>query len=371
MTIKKFWDSCHRNKKVSALSGVTYENTVNIFKIKDLIKPGIKVLEVGVGLGYVVEGFHNKGAIVSCLDISDVAIAHVKDYCEKTYTLDNLKELPSNYFDVITCGNVVQHIDTKLLKIELKHIIRSLKESGVFSVEFVSNNTVEDSGLNPSERTIKHGGCCRTPVFLEGLINNAGGLCELIYDHEIKGNATVQGCHIFRVTKIKHPSALKHKKVFVTGVYGSGKSTLANQVSNYYNYPIVDFDVLFKYNSELCQCKKILNKLEKMGCFIMDAIPLSISSNIAKQRMYTWDMFSKWEKKNDVQIICSYCPEKVWIKRVKKRQKIAIDIHLDSYRRFYSANIQMINTFKNVLFWDSNANEYTTKQIMLERTKNE
>jgi len=199
--IKRFWENCHKNKKIGSLSGVEYKTTVDVFKLNPLIEPGIRVLEVGVGLGYVVRGFHDAGAVVSCVDISEGALERVAPYCEDVFTIEDLGKLPSDYFDIIVCGNVVQHIATELLIIELEHIVRSLKKGGVFAVEFVSNNKTEDTGINPSDDVIKRGGCCRTPEYLEKLINNAGGQCKLIYDHEVKGNPTVQGCHIFHVTK--------------------------------------------------------------------------------------------------------------------------------------------------------------------------
>jgi len=201
MDIEKFWNDCHRKETIAALSGVSYDETVDFLKVRNLIKPGIRVLEVGVGLGYVTKGLYDKEILVSCLDISEVAVERVKDYCENIYMIEDLEKLPSDYFDIILCNNVVQHVSTELLVGELKHLIRSLKESGIFSVEFVSNSAVEDTGINASLVTMQGGGCCRTPQYLEKMINTVGGECELVFNSLVPNNPTVTDYYVFHVTK--------------------------------------------------------------------------------------------------------------------------------------------------------------------------
>jgi ubiquinone/menaquinone biosynthesis C-methylase UbiE len=172
--------------------------------VKDILKKGDKVLEIGVGLGYVTQGFKENGINVSALDISQVALNRVRDYCEKLYIVDKISELPDNCFDVIICQNGIQHIPTYLLEIELPHLIRSLKPTGVFAMEFVSSQIAEDTGkdFNSDIKWDESIGCyCRTPAFLEKLINNFGGNCKLVYDYHGDIEPYIKGCHIFHITK--------------------------------------------------------------------------------------------------------------------------------------------------------------------------
>jgi len=198
--IASFWDNCHTNDKIESLSGCQYDETIDFLKIRDYINSGSNVLEIGVGLGYVTKGLYDNKIKVSCLEVSSVGAGRVKDYCDQVYLTSELEKLPSDYFDVIICNNVVQHVVTDLLIEELKYVIRSLKVGGVFAVEFVSTVGVEDTGVDPSFSEIQNGGLCRTPEYLEKIINGFGGQCELVFTNEVDFDI-VQGHHVFHVTK--------------------------------------------------------------------------------------------------------------------------------------------------------------------------
>lgn len=200
LDIEIFWDNCHDKNIVESLSGCQYDETIDFLKLRSYIKPGINVLEMGVGLGYVTKGLYEDGMKVTALDISTIALERVNNYCEDIYLTGDLDKLQSDYFDIIICNNVIQHIPTDILIVELKEIIRSLKTGGVFAVEFVSNNMVEDTGINPSLGVIKNGGCCRTPKYLEKLIEKIGGKCELVFTRPVDFDV-VQGHHVFHVVK--------------------------------------------------------------------------------------------------------------------------------------------------------------------------
>ena len=185
---------------MEALSGCQYDETIDFLKVRDRIKPNINVLEVGVGLGYVTKGLYDNKTNVSCLEISDIGAERVKSYCEKVYTVNNLEKLPTDYFDVIICNNVIQHVPTDILVEELKEVMRSLKTGGVFAIEFVSNDVIEDTGISPSLGVVKNGGCCRTPKYLEKLLEKFGGKCELVFTNVVDFDI-VKGHHVFHVKK--------------------------------------------------------------------------------------------------------------------------------------------------------------------------
>ena len=104
------------------------------------------------------------------------------------------------YFDIIICHNVVQHIPTDLLILEFTHLLRTLKTDGVFALEFVSSGSKDDGGLNVNYSGQDTGRYCRTPEYLENLINNVGGKCEMVVNYEIH-NSEITGCHVFHVRK--------------------------------------------------------------------------------------------------------------------------------------------------------------------------
>lgn len=200
--IKNFWEDKHKTEDVAALSGCLYDETIDFLDLRAYIKPEINVLEVGVGLGYVTKGLFDNNMKVTALDISDVSLERVNPYCENVYNTKDIYNLLSDYFDVIICNNVVQHVPTDILIEELKEIIRSLKTDGVFAVEFVSSDGFEDNGVNPHIEEIKNGGLCRTPIFLEKLIEGVGGKCKLVFDKKVDINI-VKGHHVFHVRKNK------------------------------------------------------------------------------------------------------------------------------------------------------------------------
>lgn len=199
--IISFWENCHKREIEEFLSGSKYDEIISFLKVDQLIEKDSKVLEVGVGFGYVVQGLHDFGAIVSALDVSYEVLSKVEDICEYVYSVEDVYKLPSNYFDCIMCVNVVQHVPTDLLKEELKHCIRSLKEnSGVMAVEFVSANDTEDLGLNASEAFIKNGYCCRAPDYFIRMVEELGGVCDIVSskDCDINGVHAWHVAHIWR-----------------------------------------------------------------------------------------------------------------------------------------------------------------------------
>lgn len=204
--IKSYWDSINKVEHLGALSGCQYQETIDFLKVTDLLKKNDNVLEVGVGLGHVTKGFHENGYSISALDISQVALTRVREYCTQTYLVDDIDKLPTDYFNIIICHNGIQHIPTYLLKKELFHLIRSLTPQGVFAMEFISTNLTEDTGIDSeildNLKWDANIGCyCRTPEYLEKMINECGGKCELVYDCRGDIAENITGCHIFHIRK--------------------------------------------------------------------------------------------------------------------------------------------------------------------------
>jgi len=175
---QEFWNEQHNQNNERTLSGCSFDATVDFLNVKDLIVPGMRVLEIGCGLGYVTKGFAEI-AEVSVLYISDSALDRVRPICESVYHIDNVESLPTNYFDLIICHNVVQHVLTESLVVELKHAIRSLAPTGTFALEYVWADGIEDNGANPDPKWATAGHLCRSDKFMINLIDTLGGNCTI------------------------------------------------------------------------------------------------------------------------------------------------------------------------------------------------
>ncbi|MDO8340715.1 MAG: class I SAM-dependent methyltransferase, partial [Candidatus Woesebacteria bacterium] len=106
------------------------------FALKELKnKKGIKLLDVGCGVGDFVEAFsyYLPKLNLTAVDISKKAIKSAKKRKIKArFIVSEAEKLPfkSNFFDIVTCFDVVEHV--KSPSIMLKEINRVLKPGGIF-----------------------------------------------------------------------------------------------------------------------------------------------------------------------------------------------------------------------------------------------
>lgn len=198
--IKEFWENNHTAKNKSILSGCKYNETIDFLKVQSFIKKGNKVLEIGVGLGYVTQGFYNDGLLVSALDISEIALSNVKKYCEKLFLIKDIESIPKDYFDLIICHNVIQHVPTDLLKKELFYCIRSLKDNGIFAMEFISTfeniNDTWNENYKHSKNSLPN--FYRSIDYMGGIIKECGGSYEMVVNNKCNIGKT-KGCHVFHI----------------------------------------------------------------------------------------------------------------------------------------------------------------------------
>jgi len=179
-------------------------------------------------------------------------------------------------------------------------------------------------------------------------------------------------------------------KVFVTGVYGSGKTRFAKAYARRRGLPYYEFDLLHDYRSREKQSGRILDGLP--GSFVIDAIPIDENDG--------WDDFAAYEARNEVLVVCVYCPDRArWLRRIQEKEyrndprqggraalrllyriarlrlrpryPLSIDTarHLREYRLFFSRNAPYLSRFRHVLYYDSSRAEYTTAGEMLRRVR--
>jgi SAM-dependent methyltransferase len=197
---QKFWEQQHKIDNVRTLSGCAFDDTVDFLNVRDLLVPDMRVLEIGCGLGYVTQGF-SKIANVSVLDISKTALDRVKPFCESVYHIDNVKSLPTDYFDLIICHNVVQHVPTAPLTIEFEHAIRSLEPAGTFAVEYVWANDIEDDGVEFEPGWATAGHLCRSDEFMTKLIKRLGGTSKISRTNPVPKHRKIHGLTVLHVQK--------------------------------------------------------------------------------------------------------------------------------------------------------------------------
>jgi len=197
---QKFWEQQHGLDNIRTLSGCAFDATVDFLNVRDLLVPDMHVLEIGCGLGYVTEGF-SKIAKISVLDISKTALDRVRPFCESVYHIYDVESLPTDFFDLIICHNVVQHIPTKPLTTELEHAIRSLKPTGTFAVEYVWANNIEDNGVEFDPAWATAGLLCRSDKFMSELIKRLGGTSKISRTNPVPKHRKIHGLTVLHIQK--------------------------------------------------------------------------------------------------------------------------------------------------------------------------
>jgi ubiquinone/menaquinone biosynthesis C-methylase UbiE len=105
-----------------------WDARLNTFRTNKLIKlvnncNGKKVLDVGCGTGTITKFF--KGGVVG-IDVSKEAIRQAKEKGIScfTYDLNEKIDFPENYFDVINCSQVIEHVfNTEVLVSEISRML--------------------------------------------------------------------------------------------------------------------------------------------------------------------------------------------------------------------------------------------------------
>lgn len=163
-----WWDEKHAGNSTRYLTGSTGKVVWDFLKIEKLLIPNAHVLEIGVGLGFCTRDVVARGVRLSVLDISEVALARVRDFTYAQYqTPDNL---PSGGFDLVFSHLVVQHMSDEDLLQQMKEVLRALRPKGIFAFQFADCG--QRSQTTESQRI---GGCCRSVVDIEKIVQEAVG----------------------------------------------------------------------------------------------------------------------------------------------------------------------------------------------------
>lgn len=120
-----------------------YEDVSTFDYFSDLLKPGMRVLDLGCNISKWNRLFRKLGLIYEGLDGSPTAIKVAKErFPENTYYLTNAKEMSFHErFDVVFTHTVLQHMDIETKKKVIPKVRDALKDEGLFIIEEKCDDT--------------------------------------------------------------------------------------------------------------------------------------------------------------------------------------------------------------------------------------
>ncbi len=172
--LQSWWERAHQADHAFWLSGTPGIEVWRCLGVEELVTPGASVLNIGVGLGLCTRHLAERDCLVSAMDISPTALQRVSDVA-RTYLADDMAALPPRAFDLALSHLVAQHMLDQDIQAQMEAVIRALKPTGVFAIQFASwLDDVEDE----SERSTfdaKRGGMFRTSAKMKDMAARAGG----------------------------------------------------------------------------------------------------------------------------------------------------------------------------------------------------
>jgi SAM-dependent methyltransferase len=177
--LEDWWERAHKRDHTFWLSGTVGQEVWERLSVRDRLKPGVKVLNIGVGLGQCTRQLHAEGVDVEVLDISQAALDRVADIA-RGWSAERLHELPKGEFDLALSHLVAQHMMDADLEAQFEAVIAALKPDGVFAVQFAV--TDDPDMLEQLPIKAKGGSIQRRPEAVEALAVKAGG--RVVYSQE-------------------------------------------------------------------------------------------------------------------------------------------------------------------------------------------
>lgn len=198
--MEDFWEVCHERIAHKYLSGYHYKQYEEFLRIK--IKAANTILEIGVGEGVATREMAGLGKEIHVVDISKAALERVKDIAT-CWHLSEINELPKDHFDLAISHLVAQHINDDTLSLHMSSVIPSLRENGVFALQYSSKLRPlgSDSDNPATESNMREGQVTREPSVVAEIVEKAGGkvikeVPEQSWEH---AGLIWHGAHIGRV----------------------------------------------------------------------------------------------------------------------------------------------------------------------------
>lgn len=136
---KDWWDDKGNMSALHMINPIRFQ----YFSAKLGSLEGKKVLDIGCGGGLLSEEFARRGAMVTGLDLSPVAIEAAKKHAEENglkidYRNCPLNEIKETDFDVVICAEMLEHVDD-LAKM-VSDSAAKIKPGGYYLFETINRN---------------------------------------------------------------------------------------------------------------------------------------------------------------------------------------------------------------------------------------
>lgn len=132
---KEHWEHQHEHNVLQDLSGYQLPWITPYMHLEPYLVPGNTVLEIGVGTGVCTRELAAANMKVHCLDIAEKGLDKVRDVAT-CWLESQLEELPSAFFDLAISHLVTQHLNNRQLSRQLANVVRALKPTGVFAMQY-------------------------------------------------------------------------------------------------------------------------------------------------------------------------------------------------------------------------------------------
>jgi SAM-dependent methyltransferase len=165
------WNQAHTVKDADALSGSDPAEMLRHHQVEHLVRPGARVLDIGVGLGYAARMFRERECIVDALDIAEKAEAQVRPWIRNFYLHDRLDLLPVAEYDLAVSHLVAQHMAEPDLLAQVVSVARALHPGGMFSLHLAGSTIDSENNWDrPDIPPGFDGRMCRTPAYMLDII---------------------------------------------------------------------------------------------------------------------------------------------------------------------------------------------------------
>ena len=188
--VREYWASKHLANDKSALTGTSLQQYCEFFGLTPQAFENQIVLEIGVGMGKATRSIAMLTDYLDVLDICDIAIIKVLNWVEDAYI--DPRSLDANKYDIVISYLVAQHMGDEDFLNQLKNVIRALKPTGVFYLQFA-----EARAVNPETFENKAGGgMVRYLEQVEQIVQQAGGSLEVVKAQGISSQVTFYGVKV-------------------------------------------------------------------------------------------------------------------------------------------------------------------------------
>lgn len=172
--IRDWWELQHSKKNIKLLTGMNPLEVWDSFNISRLISTDKHIINIGLGLGYETKEMFKRGIEVYGMDISKKSLENFREYLKEGYLFpEDLNKLPKNFFDLAISHLVTQHMSENDLIKQMKSVIKSLKQEGIFAMQFANSpdKKIERWSLDDQQ----FGGCIRSLDEMRKTVSKCGG----------------------------------------------------------------------------------------------------------------------------------------------------------------------------------------------------